>query len=126
MPCFPQAAEPIGRVGRKCSERRCPMATQPEIPPPDRIDPQSPPETPPDSPTSEDPFRQPPDIVPDQPDYDKPDRGPIETPPPPDCSALSDRSFCDGQVEQPCGGGGPLHDNAPTTPTGERRQGNEG
>src|SRR3546814_10632235 len=81
MPCFPQAAEPIGRVGRKCSERRCPMATQPEIPPPDRIDPQSPPETPPDSPPSEDPFRQPPEIVPDQPDYDKPDRAPIDTPP---------------------------------------------
>src|SRR3546814_14122354 len=78
MPCFPQAAEPIGRVGRKCSERRCPMATQPEIPPPDRIDPQSPPETPPDSPPSEDPFRQPPDIVPDQPDYDKPARGGTE------------------------------------------------
>src|SRR3546814_9392148 len=55
------------------------MATQPEIPPPDRIDPQSPPETPPDSPPSEDPFRQPPEIVPDQPDYDKPDRGPIKT-----------------------------------------------
>src|SRR3546814_4732228 len=88
---------------------RCPMATQPEIPPPDRIDPQSPPETPPDSPPSEDPFRQPHEIVPDQPDYDKPDRGPIETPPPPDRTVLSAPSFCDGKVAQPCGGGGRLH-----------------
>ena len=60
------------------------MATNPEIPPPDRIEPQSPPETPPDSPPSEDPFREPPEIVPERPDYDAPDRGPQETPPPPD------------------------------------------
>src|SRR3546814_14413857 len=103
------------------------MATQPEIPPPDRIDPQSPPETPPDSPPSEDPFRQPPEIVPDQPDYDKPDRGPIETPPPPDLSVLSAHSFCDGKVEHPCGGGGRLPASATSSAhrSEERRVGTE-
>src|SRR3546814_13154794 len=96
MPCFPQAAEPIGSVGRKCSERRCPMATQPEIPPSDRIDAQSPPETPPDSPPSEYPFSQPPQIVPDKPAATKHETGPIKLPPPPICSILSVHTICPG------------------------------
>ncbi|PZU60549.1 MAG: hypothetical protein DI547_02765 [Sphingobium sp.] len=62
------------------------MATQPEIPPPDTIEPQSPPEAPPFAPPDEAPYREPPEIPPDGPvpDIDEPGRGPAETPPPPD------------------------------------------
>ncbi len=59
------------------------MATQPEISPPDTINPQSPPESPaPDLPV-EQPRPDMPEIVPNQPDHDQPDRGVPETPPTP-------------------------------------------
>jgi hypothetical protein len=61
-----------------------PMATQPEPPPPDTIEPQSPPETPADPSPAEAPFQEPPEVAPPQPDIDFPDRGMPETPPPPD------------------------------------------
>lgn len=64
------------------------MATQPEISPPDIIEPQAPPEMPPDSPPaetpSEAPFEQPPEINPTTPDHDRPSRGIPEVTPPPD------------------------------------------
>lgn len=60
------------------------MATQPEIAPPDTIEPQSPPEAPPDSPPDEDPVREQPEIHPELPDRIQPDRGIPETPMPPD------------------------------------------
>lgn len=60
------------------------MATQPEIPQPDRITPQSPPETPVETPPEENPVRQPPEIQPNAPDFDRPEPGLPETPPPPD------------------------------------------
>jgi len=60
------------------------MATQPEIPPPDTINPQSPPEAPPVDPPDETPYRELPEIVPEAPDVDEPGRGPDELPPPPD------------------------------------------
>jgi hypothetical protein len=60
------------------------MATQPESPPPDTIEPQSPPETPGEPAPSEAPFQEPPEVTPTQPDVDFPDRGMPETPPPPD------------------------------------------
>jgi hypothetical protein len=60
------------------------MASNPEIPPPDTIDPQSPSEVPVESPPSETPFVEPPEIEPATPDIDEPDRGPDELPPPPD------------------------------------------
>lgn len=61
------------------------MATQPEIAPPDIIEPQSPPdsppvETPPETPSPE----QPPEVNPVTPDHDRPDRGIPEITPPPD------------------------------------------
>jgi hypothetical protein len=56
------------------------MATQPEIPPPDTIQPQSPPETPAPSTPQENPYVDPPGIVPPSPDIDRPDRGLPETP----------------------------------------------
>lgn len=58
------------------------MATQPEIPAPDTIQPQSPPEAPPFSPPLERPVPDAPEIVPDRPDFDRPDVSPPETPPP--------------------------------------------
>jgi len=60
------------------------MASQPEIPPPDTINPQSPPEAPPVDPPDETPYRELPEIVPEAPDVDEPGRGPDELPPPPD------------------------------------------
>jgi len=59
------------------------MATQPDISPPDRIDPQSPPE----SPTRETPYEAPspdqvPEVSPTTPDQDQPDRGVPEIQPP--------------------------------------------
>ena len=57
------------------------MATQPDpapdtLPPPDRIEPQSPPETPPPATPDETPINEPPEIIPGEPDYDQPDRAP--------------------------------------------------
>jgi hypothetical protein len=62
------------------------MATQPAVPPPDIIEPQSPPETPPLEHPEETPFQEPLEIPPDgpSPDIDEPGRGPDELPPPPD------------------------------------------
>ncbi len=60
------------------------MASQPEIPPPDVIEPQSPPETPSPDPLPEQPYREPPEIVPDTPDIDEPGQGPDEVPEMPD------------------------------------------
>lgn len=56
------------------------MATQPDIPPPDTINPQSPPELPVDDPGPETPFREPPEIAPDTPNVDEPGQGPDELP----------------------------------------------
>lgn len=50
------------------------MATQPEIPPPDPIEPQSPTEVPPDPLPAENPFLEPPEIIPETPDRDFPGR----------------------------------------------------
>lgn len=50
------------------------MATQPEFPAPDTIEPQSPPETPPAPAPTETPFSEPPEIIPDVPDRDYPGR----------------------------------------------------
>lgn len=50
------------------------MATQPEIPPPDTIEPQSPSEVPPDQAPTENPFSEPPEIIPEAPDRDFPGR----------------------------------------------------
>jgi hypothetical protein len=60
------------------------MATQPEIAPPDTIQPQSPPESPSVQPPVGEPGTGAPEIVPDQPDRDVPGGSPIETPQPPD------------------------------------------
>jgi len=60
------------------------MASQPEIPQPDIIEPQSPPGTPPIERPQETPFNEPPEVTPERPDYDQPDRSVPETPPPPD------------------------------------------
>ena len=65
-------------------KRRPVVATQPEMPPPDTIEPQSPPETPPIERPAEQPVPDVPEVVPEQPDHDRPDRSPPETPPPPD------------------------------------------
>ena len=75
--------EPTGGTGVALRYEEMSMATRPdEIPPqPDRIDPQSPPETPPGAPPNETPFQEPPEINPEQPDYDRPDSSPPETPP---------------------------------------------
>jgi hypothetical protein len=59
------------------------MASNPEIPPPDTIDPQSPAEIPGEAPPAETPFEQPAEIVPDTPNVDEPDRAPSELPTPP-------------------------------------------
>ena len=60
------------------------MATQPEIAPPDTINPQSPQEAPSTPWPDENPGMKPPGIVPPSPDRDEPDVGVPETPPPPD------------------------------------------
>lgn len=65
------------------------MATQPNpapdgVPPPDRIEPQSPPETPAPATPAETPPGQPPEIEPQGPDFDQPDHGIPELPPSPD------------------------------------------
>lgn len=60
------------------------MATQPEIPPPGTIEPQSPPEMPPLERPTEEPMPELPEIVPEEPDQDILDRSVPETPPPPD------------------------------------------
>lgn len=58
------------------------MASNPEIPPPDTINPQSPAEIPGETAPAETPFGQPAEIVPDTPNVDEPDRAPSELPPP--------------------------------------------
>lgn len=60
------------------------MATQPEIAPPDTIEPQSPPEMPPAESPSENPSRELPGFNPVSPDRDEPHPPVPETPPPPD------------------------------------------
>ena len=65
------------------------MATQPDptpaaVPPPDRIQPQSPDEMPAPERPAETPMTEPDEITPVSPDYDQPDRAPTELPPPPD------------------------------------------
>ncbi len=56
------------------------MASNPEIPQPDTITPQSPPETPPMEPIPEHPYQEPPEITPDAPNVDEPGRSPDEFP----------------------------------------------
>lgn len=51
------------------------MATRPEFPQPDTIEPQSPPEYPPYERPDENPMVEPPEFIPDQPDVDFPDPG---------------------------------------------------
>ena len=58
------------------------MASQPEIPAPDTIQPQSPPEVPGDPGPIESPGTEPPGFEPPGPDIDQPGRGPSEVPPP--------------------------------------------
>lgn len=48
------------------------MSTNPEIPPPDTIEPQAPPEMPVTEPVPERPYQEPPEIVPDTPNTDFP------------------------------------------------------
>ena len=50
------------------------MATQPEFPPPDTIEPKSPPESPSTPSPAERPSVEPPEIIPDTPDRDYPGR----------------------------------------------------
>lgn len=57
------------------------MASQPDAPKPDRIEPQSPPETPATPTPQEDPAGQPDEISPPQPDIIEPGT-PVEAPPP--------------------------------------------
>jgi hypothetical protein len=73
------AIYPVGE-----EEEEAHMASQPEIPKPDTIDPQSPPETPPAERPGETPFQEPPEVMPVGPDVDNPDRGPEELPGVPD------------------------------------------
>ncbi|ATI80624.1 hypothetical protein A6768_11890 [Sphingobium yanoikuyae] len=56
------------------------MASNPEIPPPDTINPQSPAEIPGETAPAETPFEQPAEIVPDTPNVDEPHRAPSELP----------------------------------------------
>ena len=73
------------------------MATNPEIPSPDTINPQSPQEMPAETPSREEPMRQPDEVDPVKPDYDQPDTGPVETPPPDDDGQqLNDAEPVDG------------------------------
>ena len=57
-----------------------PVAIEPQIPHPDTIEPQSPPETPAQPVPNEAPGREPPEITPNGPDIDEPGRGPDEMP----------------------------------------------
>ena len=57
------------------------MATNPEIPSPDTITPQSPPELPQLDPVPEHPYQEPPEIVPETPNIDEPGHSPDEVPP---------------------------------------------
>jgi hypothetical protein len=60
------------------------MATQPDIPPPDTINPVAPPEIPIDPEPSQAPMTEPPGIEPPMPDQDRPEPGIPEIVPPPD------------------------------------------
>lgn len=57
-----------------------PVSIEPQIPHPDTIEPQSPPETPSPSAPNEAPMREPPEVSPTSPDIDEPGRGPDEMP----------------------------------------------
>ncbi len=56
------------------------LAIEPQIPHPDTINPQSPPETPAQPTPNEAPGREPPEVSPTSPDIDEPGRGPDEMP----------------------------------------------
>lgn len=56
------------------------MNGQPEIPPPDTINPHSPPEIPPLSSPNETPHRESPEVIPETPDVDEPGKRPSELP----------------------------------------------
>lgn len=56
------------------------VSIEPQIPHPDTINPQSPPETPATPNPSEAPMREPPEVQPESPDIDEPGRGPDEMP----------------------------------------------
>ncbi len=60
------------------------MATQPDIPPPDTINPAAPPEFPDGPVPDEAPWDEPPGFEPPLPDQDQPDPGLPDIPPPPD------------------------------------------
>ncbi len=60
------------------------MTSQPEIPSPDRIEPQSPPERPVQPEPAGVPFEEPDEITPIGPDTDNPGKQPTELPPVPD------------------------------------------
>lgn len=61
------------------------MATQPDVPQPDTINPQSPPDSPPiETPEEAPPQPEGPELPPQQPDHDQPSRGTPEIAPPPD------------------------------------------
>jgi len=70
-----------GTVEHRCrAERYQRMASKPEIPEPDTIQPQSPPEMPPPVIPADEPMKQPPEIVPNEPDRDRPHGIPEELP----------------------------------------------
>ncbi len=56
------------------------VSIEPQIPHPDTIEPQSPPETPSPGAPNEAPMREPPEVEPTSPDIDEPGRGPDEMP----------------------------------------------
>ncbi len=60
------------------------MASQPEIPQPDTINPGAPQEVPPQQAPGEEPMYQPDEVSPSSPDTIEPSQEPMETPPPPD------------------------------------------
>ncbi|MGN6499065.1 MAG: hypothetical protein ACTHKM_02845 [Tsuneonella sp.] len=60
------------------------MATQPEPPQPDTINPGAPDETPPVIAPQQEPGGTPDEIQAPSPDFDQPGGNPLETPPPPD------------------------------------------
>jgi hypothetical protein len=81
------AAERLGgfvrSLGTACKGRADMVNTvsiEPQIPHPDTINPQSPPETPAAPSPSEAPVREPPEVSPTSPDIDEPGRGPDELP----------------------------------------------
>jgi len=80
------------------------MSTQPQVPHPDTIEPQSPPETPATPSPSEAPMREPPEVTPSQPDIDQPGRGPDEMPPP--STAADNYDAQDPAPHDLSGGGG--------------------